>query len=725
MRSLLLALPVAILMGIAPPLASDAAHVVGLDGLAEDLGSVGTADAAFIRRTKLRKKRTVGYRVVVVVADDEANEVDSVDVSIAHGPDQPTFTGGVTSCDDDGQCSTDVTLRHRTIKANGNKRFRFNDLDVDDIPYGYSYSVTTTLVDAEGLPLGPPESSTLEVEEAAPMGLRDATIRQVDDTFFEFKAVVLGDFDDTVQQVYATLDQYTGPDPEPDDSFAMGEPVVTGGTKVFSHLLSFSGPATAVGELYTTAVQFVDADGVVGAAIWVDIVVEGLPATGNPQGKFIKKFKGKTKFDRKMNETITDEGRVTTNPGETPSGMSVGIEYELIDSGLILQGVGTVAENARVQFDGVVTGDGPYLLAVDYNGTVDEYEFDDLATWDVIQISGDSGTNLRVKNTGDAINVVVHHEMPDWDPSLLNSVTFGETALEEGLTRWSFETIVDITGVPADIHLEGAATLVTSTVYDADGTVLDRRSQMEPMGELESEDGTRKLRITQTNSGNIKVVAWTRNSEGGADALNVAVIDDESGDDLLSAASASPRGIERQYRTDVLTFEEPDLADDAAYVAQIDVLDADGGSVGTGDVEVIVGGAAAEFEVTIDGGTVAGVASITRLDETNFELSISLLSGRGASVAVALTDQGGPAAVGDLALGVSAEWCKWILKGNAGIGSLAEGGSTTVQVTVVDAAGAVRDVEGGIVDVLPKMMFAFGKGTKSSTSQASIKPDLL
>ena len=41
-------------------------------------------------------------------------------------------------------------------------------------------------------------------------------------------------FTDTVQEVWVTIDDYTGPDPEPDDSFILSNPVVTGGKKVFS-----------------------------------------------------------------------------------------------------------------------------------------------------------------------------------------------------------------------------------------------------------------------------------------------------------------------------------------------------------------------------------------------------------------------------------------------------------------------------------------------------------
>ncbi|MCO4770839.1 MAG: hypothetical protein KDA24_12475 [Deltaproteobacteria bacterium] len=279
MNRLLLALPFAVLLGMAPSLASDAAHVVGLEGLSQDLEGVGAAEAAFIRRAKIRKKTTSGYRVVVVVGDDATNnEVDSVDVVVDHVPGQPLPQGGTLACDDDGSnCSTTLNLPLKVVKANGNKRFVFNDLDFSDDATNFSFGTTTTLKDAANQPVGVPVSSVVEVEDSGDVRLRSVIVRQLDDTNFEMRAVVVGDFTDAVQEVWVCIADYTGPDPEPDDCFTLANPTVDGGKKVFSITdMSFSDPSAAADEVYSTVVDLRDATlGSLGATE-VDIVVQGL-----------------------------------------------------------------------------------------------------------------------------------------------------------------------------------------------------------------------------------------------------------------------------------------------------------------------------------------------------------------------------------------------------------------------------------------------------------------
>jgi hypothetical protein len=278
MHRSLLALPLALLLGMAPALSSDAARAVGLDGLAEGLESVGAAEAAFIRRSKIKKKRTSAYRVVVVVGDDStSNEVETVDMVIAHVPDQPAPTGGTTTCDDLGNCDTTVTLPLRVVKANGNKRFVFKDLDFSEDATNFSYSVTTTMKDAEGQPVGQPKTSTIEVEESGDIRLRSVIVRQLDETLFEMRAVVVGDFTDSVHEVWVCVTDYEGPDPEPDDCFTLTSPVVDGGKKVFSTEMSFSEPAAAADEVYQTTVDLRDSSLASLGATEQEIVVQGLP----------------------------------------------------------------------------------------------------------------------------------------------------------------------------------------------------------------------------------------------------------------------------------------------------------------------------------------------------------------------------------------------------------------------------------------------------------------
>jgi hypothetical protein len=78
-----------LLQPVAMDMASEVASLAGLQTVAAQLDTAGTAEAAFIRRGKLKKKRTAGYRVVVVVGDDTTNnEVHTVDVAF------PALDGG-------------------------------------------------------------------------------------------------------------------------------------------------------------------------------------------------------------------------------------------------------------------------------------------------------------------------------------------------------------------------------------------------------------------------------------------------------------------------------------------------------------------------------------------------------------------------------------------------------------------------------------------------------
>ncbi len=283
MRSLLLssalALPITALLTMAPPLASDTADLLGLDGLAQDLSGVGTAEATLIRRAKIKKKRTLGYRVVVVVDDDPENAVDNVSVTLPFVPGQPTPSGGTNTCDDAGNCSTTVTATLKVTKPNGRKRFVFNQLDFDGEAVDQAYSLEATLKDAAGADLGPAFVKTVEVNGAGDTRVRSLTIRQLDDVNFRLKALVVGDFADEVNEVHACVDDYSGPDPEPDDCFVLSDPAINGGKKTFElDTLTFSDPTLAADEVYSMVASLVRDDGSVVGVAEFDTVVEGLPA---------------------------------------------------------------------------------------------------------------------------------------------------------------------------------------------------------------------------------------------------------------------------------------------------------------------------------------------------------------------------------------------------------------------------------------------------------------
>lgn len=162
MRNILIAALVAACVQFGPMIASELA--AASDTNLSALQDVGVANAAFIRRQKIRKRVVTGYKVVVVVGADEGNEVSSVDVTIRHEPGQPEPFGGDTSCDSEGNCETTVTL---TLRRAGeqSKRFVFKDLEFSDDASGLNYTTTATMLDEEGQTVGEPLTALLNVKE--------------------------------------------------------------------------------------------------------------------------------------------------------------------------------------------------------------------------------------------------------------------------------------------------------------------------------------------------------------------------------------------------------------------------------------------------------------------------------------------------------------------------------------------------------------------------------
>ncbi len=194
MRTLVLSLMAVAMLQVVPPLASDAARTVGLDGLSAALEGVGAAEAAFIRRTKIKQRASGLYRVVVVVGDDSTNnEVSRVEVTIPGLSDSggsvggsgdtsdtsDTSTGasaslgasaGATAEDGSGDTGSDdpdtAVLALKVVKSNGNKRFVYKDLTFSDgwKFQGSTVDVIVTMYNELGEQVGDPLDLTVEFE---------------------------------------------------------------------------------------------------------------------------------------------------------------------------------------------------------------------------------------------------------------------------------------------------------------------------------------------------------------------------------------------------------------------------------------------------------------------------------------------------------------------------------------------------------------------------------
>jgi len=224
---------------------------------------------AFIRRAKIKKKRTSAYKVVVVVGDDStSNQVEKVDVTIPAVPGQPNPT------------PTTMTLPLKVVKKNGNKRFVFKELDFSEDAVNYSYTMTSVMKDAGGNQVG--DSLTIPVEVEEPGEDEDTRVRSVriiqrTETTFRLKVVIVNDDNNDVKQVHASFDDYEGPEPEPDDAFMLNNPVIKGDKKIFyTDALGFSDPGEAADQQYILIIDLIGEGEVSLGSSYQSAVVEGL-----------------------------------------------------------------------------------------------------------------------------------------------------------------------------------------------------------------------------------------------------------------------------------------------------------------------------------------------------------------------------------------------------------------------------------------------------------------
>ncbi|BDS12102.1 hypothetical protein [Aureispira anguillae] len=220
---------------------------------------------AFIRRGKLKKKQTIGYKVVVVVGDDSTeNLVNTVDVAI------PTVEGQPVPS------PNNMTLPLKVVKENGNKRFVFSDLSFSEDAVNYPYEMISTMKDSNNKQVGEPLKAIVEVEDDGDSRVRSVSIRQLDETNFRLKAVIVGDSENNVDSVDIICSDFSGPEPIPVE-LTLTNPKVIGGKKVFkNNTFTFDDPAAAADEVYVVIVDLKNKEGASIGSTEYTVVVEGL-----------------------------------------------------------------------------------------------------------------------------------------------------------------------------------------------------------------------------------------------------------------------------------------------------------------------------------------------------------------------------------------------------------------------------------------------------------------
>jgi hypothetical protein len=265
-------LALALLLGapLIAPAAADLAGAAQLPALAAVLDAEAVAEAAFIRRSKLKQRPSIGYKVVVVVGDDAADDEVStvhVDLAVEDGGPQPLSNG------------FDIPLRG--TKDNGDKRFVFNGADFDCDAVGSSVTITTTMLGPDGQAVGEPDVRTVTVQDDGDARMRSVRIEQVDDTNFQVRALVVGDDEHDVASVALELTDLIGNTPIPENPTLslLGR---NGAKATFGGEITFEDPASAADEPYGVVANLLDSNGNSLGASDYEIVVEGLLVAVQP-----------------------------------------------------------------------------------------------------------------------------------------------------------------------------------------------------------------------------------------------------------------------------------------------------------------------------------------------------------------------------------------------------------------------------------------------------------
>lgn len=284
-RSLLTSTALAVAL-VGPSLAHDLAEGLGVPQLAACLEDVDTAQAAFIRRGKIRQRASSSYRVVVVVGDDSGNnDVDHVEVELV-----PECSADSDSADSAVSASlaaaasaeaevgepTGITLELGSIAANGNKRFigTFEDIRFGCPAPPQRSAMVSTMVGPDGTPHGEVRTEVLEIERDAPAAT-NVTLRRLDGTRFKLAVTVSNDFASEVAAVELGFVDYAGPSPLAAD-LSLEEVETSNARRRFTDAtVAFEDPEAAVGETYVAVVDLKDAEGQSLGATEHEVVVWG------------------------------------------------------------------------------------------------------------------------------------------------------------------------------------------------------------------------------------------------------------------------------------------------------------------------------------------------------------------------------------------------------------------------------------------------------------------
>lgn len=256
----------ALVMGeVAPTVTADLVGAMGMTELSASLGTVGTAQAAFIRRGVIKIIANNYYRMTVVVGDDATTDVVK-SVSVAIQPESSAPKPLVST----------VVLPLKAIADNGNKRFSTDQLEFAANAVNGRYTLTMIMLDAKGVQVGDKKVSTVEVDDDGDARVRSLSINQIDPSSFQVRAVIVGDNEEDVASIRVKFtDEFDGPAPL-STSLTLKPIYGSEGRRVYTlRTLKFEDPEDANDEAYNVIVDLQNAAGVSLGSSERTVVVDG------------------------------------------------------------------------------------------------------------------------------------------------------------------------------------------------------------------------------------------------------------------------------------------------------------------------------------------------------------------------------------------------------------------------------------------------------------------
>lgn len=210
---------------------------------------------AFIRRGKIKKKQSFGYRTVVVVENNSGanseNEVASIEVTLSE-------QNGIIPN------PATIILLPKSTNANGYTRFVHNRLNFEgEDPIGQSLDALVVQKNAQGEIIEEPEVFYMTVQDNDMINMTTPNLKMNNDgETFTFKMAATGSLSGEVANVNVTLtpdDGGSDADPEQFDLELIRE---TENRRVFkARNVSFVDPGNVIDMQYLAAVAFYDGNG--------------------------------------------------------------------------------------------------------------------------------------------------------------------------------------------------------------------------------------------------------------------------------------------------------------------------------------------------------------------------------------------------------------------------------------------------------------------------------